>query len=228
MGVTALATCLALAYGPPAARAADEPVPVADSTFAGDEPEVDVTPVPAVAAEAAPARPKLEALNPELAEHPYRLAPGVRPFQHRFSFSPAFGTFGSNELYSARLTYSPSPWLGYEASLGHTPGQSTHAVIHQLSALLRVPLPGRLQPYLSGGYGMIVVFPGPSLNADPVTKNALAYGGGLELYIRDDLSLRAEMRGATVFGRERDREGVVVYDYLQQTVGLAFHRTIRP
>ena len=96
--------------------------------------------------------------------------------------------------------------VGYEAALGHNPGQSVHAVIHSLSALVRYPLPGRFQPYLSAGYGMMMVFPGQSLNADPVTKNALAIGGGLEFYIRSDVAVRAEMRHATVFGKEKGRK----------------------
>jgi hypothetical protein len=101
-------------------------------------------------------------------------------------------------------------------------------VLHTLTAIVRHPLPGRFQPYLSGGYGMILVFPGQSINADPVTKNAIALGGGLEFYIRSDLALRAEVNNATVFGRQSGREGVVTYNYLQETIGLAFYRSIRP
>jgi hypothetical protein len=170
----------------------------------------------------------LEALNPELADHPYALASGPREYRHRLSFSPGYGQLGSDRLFTARIAYNPSPWLGYEAAIGHNPGQSTHAVLHTISAIGRYPLPGRFQPYLSAGYGMVMVFPGRSINAAPVTKNTLAMGGGLEFYIRNDLALRAEMRHATVFGRERDREGVVAYDYLQETIGLAFYRSIKP
>lgn len=170
----------------------------------------------------------LEALVPELAANPYRLEPGPRQFQHRLSFSPAYGTLGSERLFTARVTYNPESWLGYEAAIGHNPGQSVHAVLHTLSAIVRHPLPGRFQPYLGLGYGMVMVFPGRSINAAPVTKNSLAMGGGLELYIRSDLALRADVRHATVFGRERDRDGIVAYDYLQETIGLAFYRSIRP
>lgn len=170
----------------------------------------------------------LESLVPELAEHPYRLADGPRPYQHRLSFSPTWGRLGSETLFAARVAYNPSPWLGYEASLAHNPGESVHAVLHTVSAIVRRPLPGRLQPYGTVGYGMIVVYPGNSLNADPVTKNAISYGGGLELYIRDDLALRGEIRNATVFGRDGDQDGLAAYQYFQQTIGLAFYRSIRP
>jgi len=172
--------------------------------------------------------PKLEALNPAVAEHPYRLEPGPRKFENRISFSPGYGTLGSEALYAFRLAYQPSGWLGYEASLGHNPGQSVHAVLHTLNALVRYPLSGRFQPYLAGGYGMIIVTPGGAINADPVTKNALVYGGGLEFFIREDLALRGDLRQATVFGRQKDQEGVVTYNYLQQTIGLTFFRTIKP
>jgi hypothetical protein len=174
-----------------------------------------------------PATP-LEALNPELASHPYRLDPGVRPFQDRLSVSPTFGYLGSEPLYALRVAYNPQSWLGYEGSLAHNPGQSTHAVLHTLSAIVRRPLPGRYQPYATAGYGMVMVFPGHSLNAAPVTKNTLSIGGGLEFYIRTDLALRAEVRNATVLGRQLNRDGVVAFDYLQETIGFAFYRTIQP
>jgi hypothetical protein len=189
---------------------------------------------PEPAAEAAPAQGParthdgLEALVPELAEHPYRLAPGVRPFQNRLAVSPAYGMLGSKRLFALRVTYHPSQWLGYEWSIAHNPGQSVHAALHMLSVIVRRPLPGRFQPYAAAGYGMMLVFPGQSLNAAPVTKNALAIGGGLEFYIRGDLAIRADLRHDTVLGRERDKEGTVAYDYFQQTIGLAFYRSIRP
>ncbi len=170
----------------------------------------------------------LEALVPELAHHAFRVEPGVRPFRNRLAFSPGFGSLGSKRLFVARVTYHPNAWLGYEWSIGHNPGQSVHAALHMLSAIVRRPFPGRLQPYVCGGYGMMLVFPGQSLNAAPVTKNALTIGGGLEFYIRGDLAVRADVRRATVLGRERDRDGIVAYDYLQQTIGLAFYRSIRP
>jgi opacity protein-like surface antigen len=103
-----------------------------------------------------------------------------------------------------------------------------HAVLHTLSAIVRAPLPGRFQPYVTAGYGMIMVFPGRSLNADPVTKNALSVGAGLEMYIRNDLAVRGEIRNATVFGRDGIQDGLVAYQYVQQTIGLAFYRSLRP
>lgn len=179
---------------------------------------------------AAPAhrRDGLEALVPALAENAYGLAPGPRPFLNRLAVTPAFGVLGSERLFAMRVAYNPNPWLGYEAELAHNPSQAVHAIIHRLSLLVRRPLPGRLQPYVTAGYGMTVVLPGRSVNADAVTKNMLALGGGLELYIRDDLALRAEMRRSTVFGRQANREGLVTYDYAEQTLGLAFYRFIQP
>ncbi len=177
---------------------------------------------------ATPRAHKLEALVPELADHPYRLESGERPFRNRFALSPGYGFFGSERFYTLRLAYTPDRWLGYEAAIGHNPGHSTHAVLHTLSMIVRHPFPGRFQPYLSGGYGMFMVYPGHSVNAAPVTKNTLVYGGGLEFFIRGDLALRGEMRRATVIGSQRDREGIVAYDYSQGTVGLSFYRSIRP
>jgi len=196
------------------ARADDMAAPTADSTVTQPAPVKLVN--------------GLEALSPDVAEHPYHLAPGVRPYANRLSFSPAFGYLGSDKLYSLRVAYNPCAWLGYEGAIGHNPGQSVGAVLHTLSVVVRHPFAGRFQPYLTGGYGMLLVSPGRSINADPVTKNALTLGGGLECFIRGDLAVRAEMRGATVFGSERNHEGVVAYDYLQETIGFAFYRSIAP
>ena len=170
----------------------------------------------------------LEALVPDAARAPFGLQPGVRPFRERFAVSPGYGILGQDRLFVLRAVYYPSAWLGYEAALGHNPGRSVHAVLHTFGLLLRWPFAGRLQPYAVAGYGMVMVQPGPSLNAKPVTKNALSGGAGLELFIRDDLALRTEWRQAAVFGEQRGQGGVVVYDYTQATVGLAFYRSIRP
>jgi len=183
-----------------------------------------LAPARARAADKAP----LEALNPELAAHPYRLEPGVYPFEHRLAVCPAFGFLGSERLFAMRIEYCPTSWLGYEGSIAHNPGSSVHAVLHSFSVNLRHPLTGRVQPYASGGYGMILVFPGLATNADPVTKNALTLGGGMEVYIRNDLALRADFKNATVFGRQGNHDGIVAYNYLQETIGLTFSRTIQP
>ena len=170
----------------------------------------------------------LEALVPEAAQAPFALQPGVRPFRERLAVSPGYGLLGLDRLFVLRAAYFPSAWLGYEAALGHNPGHSVHAVLHTFGLLLRWPRPGRLQPYAVASYGMVMVQTGPSLNAKPVTKNALSGGAGLELFIRDDLALRSEWRQAAVFGEQRGRDGIVVYDYTQATIGPAFYRSIRP
>ena len=177
---------------------------------------------------AASRRAPLEPLVPALAGNPYGLNPGPRPYLNRFAFSPGFGALGHERLFVFRLAFHPSHWLGYEATLNHNPARSVHAVHHSLSAVVRRPLSGRLQPFLAAGYGMFMVFPGRSLNADPVTKNALSGGGGLEFFVRDDLAVRGDLRRTTVFGREKDHEGVVAYDYLEQSIALVFYRTLSP
>jgi opacity protein-like surface antigen len=170
----------------------------------------------------------LEALVPDAARAPFALQPGVRPFQERREVSPGYGVMGTDKLFVLRAAYHPSRWLGYEATLGHNPGHSVHAVMHTFGLIARWPVAGRFQPYATGGYGMVMVQPGPSLNAKPVTKNALSGGAGMEWFIRDDLALRGEWREAAVFGEQRGRDGIVVYDYTQATLGLAFYRSIRP
>ena len=99
-------------------------------------------------------------------------------------------------------------------------------MLHSFNFILRYPIPWRVQPYVSLGYGMLTVFPGQAINADPVTKNALLGGGGVEFYIRDDVAVRGEIRGATVLGQELGTTGTVAYDYLVYTVGFAFYRSL--
>lgn len=215
-----LVTCAVLALSPADVRAEG----------AGDSLAVEV---PSSADSGAPLtaparRPALESLVAGVSAHPYRLEPGVRPYRNRLGVSPGYGEFGTNRLYTLRLAYYAQPWLGYEAAIGHTPGQAVHAVIHTLSAIVRRPLAGRLQPYLACGYGMVIAFPGQSVNALPVTKNAVTVGGGLECYLRSDLALRGELRQATVFGEQRNQKGIVAYQYSQGTLGLSFYRSIQP
>lgn len=179
------------------------------------------------AAADAPAAPP-EPLVPELAGRTLSLPEGVRPYRGRLAVSPAYGNLGAEPLFALRIGYNPSQRLGYEASLGHNPGNAVHGVLHNFGVLVRQPLPGRFQPYVRGGYGMFMISPGPSINAKPVTKNALLVGGGLECYLRGDLALRAESQLVTIVGRGIDGEGSAAYRYAMTTIGLAFYRTVGP
>lgn len=167
-----------------------------------------------------------EYLVPELADGPFAMEPGTRRFLDRLSFSPAFGNLGAGKFYAVRAAYHPQRWLGWEAVIGHNPGRSVHALTHSLDAVLRWPLPGRFQPYAAIGYGMILVFPGEVLNSDPVTGNLFETGGGLEIYVRDDLALRFDARHLTVPGRDAATGEDVSYGYSQWTAGFAFHRDL--
>lgn len=165
-------------------------------------------------------------LVPELKDAGLHVSEGKRHFKRRISFSPAVGSFGSNDLFAFRFAFNPNSWIGYEVSLGHNPASSVHAMLHTFNVILRYPIPWRIQPYASLGYGMMTVFPGQAINADPVTKNTLLAGGGVEFYIRDDVAMRGEIRGATVLGTELGTQGTVAYDYLVYTLGFAFYRSL--
>ena len=215
--LTAAIFCLALVGAVASAPArADDIAPAADRAQADS------------GADATHAADGLEHLVPSLAANPYHLEAGVRPYLHRISISPGFGSLGTEQLFVLRAAYNPNSWLGYEGSIGHNPSHSVQAIVHSFSAIVRRPLPGRFQPYATVGYGMTIVLPGRSVNADPVTKNALAYGGGLEFFVRSDLALRAEMLGMTIIGRQQYRQGLVAYDYREETIALAFYRTLGP
>lgn len=188
----------------------------AGRAFAGDDP-----------AEEKPPAAEREYLVPELRDEPFRVGDAPRLFLRRLAFSPAYGSFGGNLLYAFRISYHPNSWFGYEAGLGHSPGESAHSLLNTLDLLFRYPLPGRIQPYGSAGYGMIMVFPGRALNANSVTKNAFTYGGGIEAFIRSDVAFRFGVRGALVLGGELDEEGTVAYRYREVTAGLAFYRELK-
>jgi hypothetical protein len=165
-------------------------------------------------------------LVPELEGAGYRVSPGPRQFKRRLSFSPAVGQLGNQDLFSVRLAFNPNAWLGYEIDIGHNPTSSLHALLHTFNLIVRYPVPWRLQPYVAAGYGMMTVYPGQAINADPVTKNTITAGGGLELYIRDDVAVRGEVRGATVLGQDPDSGNTVTYGYRIFTIGFSFYRSI--
>ena len=165
-------------------------------------------------------------LVPSLEGAGYRVSDDRSRFKNRISLSPAMGQLGSQDLFALRLGFSPNTWLGYEISLGHNPASSVHAVLHSFNVVLRYPIPWRAQPYVTLGYGMMTVHPGEAVNADPVTKNTLMAGGGLEFYIRDDVALRGEIRSATVLGQQLGVDGTVSYQYREYTIGFAFYRSL--
>lgn len=167
----------------------------------------------------------LEPLVPGVAGHTLSLSQGPRPFGQRLVFTPAFGQLGRRDLYAMRLAYNPNAWLGYEIGIGHNPGRSVHALMHTLSALLRYPVRFRFQPYATAGYGMVLVFPGQSVNADPVTENVLALGGGVETFVRDDVAIRVEAKRLFVPGDD-PAGGSAMYEYGEVSVGLSFYRLI--
>ena len=205
-----------------AAAGTEESTPASDTTQTDDSATKDAITEPTDTDK----KSKTTYLIPELEGASYTVSEGDRQFKNRISFSPAIGKLGTEDLFVFRLGFSPNTWLGYEISLEHNPTSSLHALLHTFNVILRYPLPWRAQPYLTVGYGMITVFPGQAVNADPVSKNTLTAGGGLELYIRDDVAVRGELRSATVLGQELGSEGTVAYSYREYTIGFAFYRSL--
>lgn len=165
-----------------------------------------------------------EFLVPDMAGRGFSVEPGPRPYRDRLGFSPGIGQLGNEPYYAMRVSFNPSPYMGWEAHLGHNPSESVHALVNALHVQLRWPLPWRAQPYVSFGYGMMLVFPGRVFEADPVTENQIGAGVGLEFYLRDDVALRGEIRGTTIVGSSA-REAAD-YDYREFTLGMVFYRTI--
>lgn len=168
----------------------------------------------------------VEYLVPAMRGRGLSLAEGPRPYLHRLSFSPAFGELGSEPYYLLRLAYNPSRWMAYEANIGHNPAQSVHSLVHSLQAVVRWPFSGRIQPYLTVGYGMMLIFPGRVFSADPVTANLMSAGAGLEFFLRDDVAIRGEWKGHHITNGQNDRfEGG--REYREFSFGFAFYRDIQ-
>ena len=222
-----IATCTWLLV--PVAALATAPdstaAPIDTSTVTSLATEVAPSPAPATA-DSSVSESDLIYLVPAFENAGYRITKDRNRFRHRISFSPAYGQFGSDDVFAFRIGYSPNTWLGYEASFEHNPASSLHALMHTFNVILRYPLSGRFQPYATVGYGMMTVYPGQAINADSVTKNTLTAGGGLEFYIRDDVAIRGELRGATVLGQQLNAEGTVAYDYREYTIGFVFSRSL--
>jgi hypothetical protein len=200
------------AYGPISARAEDE---AADVNSAEAEADVDAS-----------TDDGLQYLRPELEGSATKLGAGRRQFLRRVSFSPGYGRLGEQEYFVFRFAYNPNSWLGWEVGLGHNPAHSVHGVLHNLSAVLRYPVPFRIQPYVNLGYGMLTIYPGQTINADPVTKNTFTYGTGLEIYLRDDVAVRGELLGASVIGSDPTGIGNSSYTYREFTFGFSFYRSL--
>lgn len=222
-----IAACASLLL--PVAGFATEPdstaAPADTSMVAPLATEVSPVSTPAIADSSAPDD-GLIYLVPSFKDSGYHITKDRNRFSHRISFSPAYGQFGSDDVFAFRIGYTPNTWLGYEVSFEHNPASSLHALMHTFNVILRYPLSGRIQPYATVGYGMMTVYPGQAINADSVTKNTLTAGGGLEFYIRDDVAIRGEMRGATVLGQQLNTEGTVAYDYREYTIGFVFSRSL--
>lgn len=168
---------------------------------------------------------EVEYLVPEMEGRSFAIEDGKREYERRLAFTPAYGQLGADDYYSLRLAFNPNAWLGYEAHLGHNPSESVHALVHSLHAILRYPFSWRLQPYASAGYGLMLIFPGAVFKADPVTRNVLSVGGGLEIFVRNDVALRVEARGMTLMGGAPTTSGES-YDYAEYSVGLSFYRLL--
>jgi hypothetical protein len=132
------------------------------------------------------------------------------------------GQLGSDPLYNLRLAYFASSWLGLEGTIAHNPAGSVHAALHYANATALLPNLSRLRPFTTAGLGIIHVFPGTAVNATSVTKLLLNAGGGLHLFLRDDVALRLEARSFTVLDQQEAHRGR--YHYVEWSGGLTFYR----
>ena len=134
------------------------------------------------------------------------------------------GQLGGDPLYNLRLGYFASPWLGLEGTVAHNPAGPVHALLHYANATALLPNLSRLRPFATAGLGIIHVFPGAAVNATSVTNLLLNAGGGLHLFLRDDVALRLEARSFTVLDQQEAHRGT--YHYVEWSGGLTFYRPL--
>jgi len=135
------------------------------------------------------------------------------------------GQLGDHPIYNLRLAYFGRDWLGLEATIAHNPASDVHAALHYANATALLPNLSRVRAFATAGLGIIHVFPGTAINADPVTKLLVNAGGGTHLFLRDDLALRFEARSFTVLDQQESHRGA--YHYFEWSGGLTFYRSLR-
>jgi hypothetical protein len=150
---------------------------------------------------------------------------GAKPAPGHLALTFMGGQLGNDPIYSMRVAYFASPWIGLEATLAHNPAHGVHAVLHYANATALLPNLSRLRPFVTAGLGTIHVFPGAAVNATSVTKLLLNAGGGTHVFLRDDVALRLEARSFTVLDQQEGHRGA--YHYVEWSGGITFYRPLR-
>jgi hypothetical protein len=150
---------------------------------------------------------------------------GKKPQTGHLALTTSGGQLGDDPIYSLRLAYFGSSWLGMEATIAHNPASDVHAALHYANVSALLPNVSRIRPFATAGLGTIHVFPGTAINAKSVTKLLLNAGGGTHLFLRDDLALRFEARSFTVLDQQEAHRGT--YHYFEWSGGLTFYRSLR-
>lgn len=149
---------------------------------------------------------------------------GRRQPPGHLTMTASAGQLGGDPLYNLRLGYFAGSWLGLEGTIAHNPAGALHAVLHYANATALLPNLSRLRPFTTAGLGIIHVFPGSSVNATSVTKMLVNAGGGLHVFLRDDVALRLEARSFTVLDQQEAHRGT--YHYVEWSGGLTFYRPL--
>ena len=148
---------------------------------------------------------------PSCAQNPYRLAPGPRPFLNSaVTFSPGVRTSRSRRL--VRVPHRLQPELVARLrgiARAHNPGQSVHAVINSLTAVVRHPWSGRFQPFSPAATAWSWSCRAETVNAGAGHQECLDLRRWPRAATSAVISRSApDMQQATVFGRQQGHDGV--------------------
>lgn len=118
--------------------------------------------------------------------------------------------YGFNETVSAEAFYAP-----FSTSQDRTPSKNIHGGLYALNGLYHFRTLNVLQPYLTAGVGIINIKPSPA--QDSTSQANLNAGAGIEYFISNQLSLRAEAKDLyTPVGGKQDffiNAGLTIYLY---------------
>ncbi len=129
------------------------------------------------------------------------LGPSPIPYAH-FGLAASAGFLQNEGVYLLRPSWIVDPYWAIEGFAGLSPQSSKEVYLGGLSFVLRMTPGSVLCPYASVGLGAAHITPAATNFVDKnETLMALAAGGGLEITLKKQITLRFDARNCTLFNQ---------------------------
>jgi hypothetical protein len=129
------------------------------------------------------------------------LGPSPIPYAH-FGLAASAGFLQNDGVYLVRPSWIIDPYVALEGFAGLSPQSSKEVYLGGLAFMLRMTPGSVLCPYLSIGLGAAHITPSATNFVDKnETLMALAAGGGLEITLKKQITLRFDARNWTLFNQ---------------------------